>query len=242
MERKGISIIIACYNAAAYLEGCLASIRQLDIANLQVVIVDGLSTDKTLDIASAAGIPSLTIASGPDAGIYDALNKGIDLATGKWLYFMGADDRLLPGFVALLKEMDNDNTIYYGNAEPFHNGTDPGFTIMTGPFTKYRIAKFVINHQSILYPASLFDHHRYDLKYRVYADYALNIKAWGDKRFRKKFIPLTIARYFLNGFSANHQDPVFEQDKPMLLRKHLGWMAYLRYSLKRWKKKFTNAT
>jgi glycosyltransferase involved in cell wall biosynthesis len=233
-----ISIIIATYNAGLQLKECLASIQQQAYNNIEVVIIDGGSVDNTLDITRGFTGRNINWISAPDQGIYDALNKGAKLAKGDWLYFMGADDRLLPGFSELAVKLKHPDTIYYANSEekydPAHK---PSFVILTGEFSKYRIAKYCVNHQAILYPAGAFKKYSYNLKYKVFADYALNLALWGDSDFKREHIDLKIVKYDMTGFSSLTTDLAFKQDKAGLIKKHLGWFIYLRFMLKKLKKR-----
>lgn len=232
-----VSIIIATYNAEKNIGDCLASIAVQRNMHIEIVIVDGASSDDTVALIKQFSYNNLTWISEPDKGIYDALNKGIKMARGKWLYFLGADDRLRPAFSEMLTHLKEDNTVYYGNCEPFFEGEDPGYTILHGAFSKYRMCKFCINHQSILYPEKIFKKYNYKEAYKVFADWALNMQVWGDNDFKKVFYPITIARYHLKGFSSMHTDEAFEQDKPGLIKKSMGWWLYLRYLFNQYKKK-----
>lgn len=221
-----VSIIIATYNAANHLPACLNSIITQHYTALELIIVDGGSTDGTLTVIEQYKQYIAKWLSEPDRGIYDALNKGTGMATGQWMYFLGADDRLLPGFSQLAEQLKNTDTIYYGN-------TTANGPLFTGRFSAYRLAKYVINHQAILYPAKVFHKYQYNLKYKVYADYALNLQCWGDKAFRKIYINIDIAWYSLTGFSAVSNDEPFKQDKPQIIRQSMGWLMYIRFLYKR---------
>jgi glycosyltransferase involved in cell wall biosynthesis len=241
-DKVSLSIIIATYNAGNHISDCLLSVLALEQENMEIVIVDGGSTDNTLEIIKryTTNNNKVSCVSEPDAGIYDALNKGVKRAKGKWLYFMGADDRLLPGFKALAAMLKDEGTIYYGDTEGYYEGADPGYLLLTGKFTSYRLAKYCMNHQAIIYPAKVFEQYRYELQYKVLADYALNIKLWGDRRFKKQHYHFNIARYCMNGFSAAATDIVFKKDKPRMIRKYMGWFIYLRYCYKEYKLKMKN--
>lgn len=236
LKQPLVSIIIATYNAAKFLGPCLESIAKQVIKNLEIVIVDGNSTDSTADIAASFSQLNIVYNSEPDQGIYDALNKGIARATGKWLYFLGADDRLLPGFSELAIKMKDAACVYYGNSVEWYEGREePPFKLINGPFSNYKLAKYCMNHQSIIYPSAVFMKYRYNLKYKVFADYALNIRLWADKDFRKVYFPINIVSYNLNGFSHQNTDIIFEQDKPKLIRENMGLITYLRVLLKKYK-------
>lgn len=88
------SIIIATYNVAETLPGCLASIWAQQRATFEVLVADGASTDGTTDILEALRARFAAYVSAPDRGVYDAWNKVIDQATGEWVVFLGADDVL----------------------------------------------------------------------------------------------------------------------------------------------------
>ncbi|WP_160714815.1 glycosyltransferase family 2 protein [Chitinophaga solisilvae] len=240
---RTISIIIATYNVGEDLRECLASVEVQSYKDIEVVVVDGGSQDDTVAVLKEYALRlKLQYVSEPDKGIYDALNKGVRMATGGWLHFLGADDRLLPGFSELAARLQRPDTVYYGITEEFHkDGRTTKTGLLTGKFSAYRMAKGCINHQAILYPAAVFQKYQYDLKYRVYADYALNIRVWGDRQFRKDYYPVPVVSYNMSGFSANNPDEVFLKDKPAIIRESMSWFTWWRYKSKEFKKKIKGA-
>lgn len=239
-ERPGdvlISIIIATYNAGGHLRECLQSVKSQTAEGIEVVIVDGGSTDDTMTIVKESGLPLVKWVSEPDKGIYDALNKGTAMASGKWVYFLGSDDRLQPGFSELASHLSDDHTVYYGNSTGFSTDGPVEYPLLQGSFSEYRLAKYCMNHQSIIYPKSVFRKYAYDLRYKVLADYALNLLVWGDRSFKKQHYPVTVVMYNMTGFSSGNKDKQFLKDKLQLIRKGMGWWMYLRMLLKRYKKK-----
>lgn len=91
-----ISIITATYNAERVLPRLIDSLRAQTIRDFEWVIIDGASTDRTLEIIRGAADVVTVYRSGPDCGIYDALNKALAMATGEYYLVAGADDRLAP--------------------------------------------------------------------------------------------------------------------------------------------------
>ena len=87
-----ISIITATYNSTAHIVGCLASVNSQTYKNIEHIIVDGASTDNTLEMIKTTENRIAQLISEPDHGIYDALNKGLRLATGDVIGFLHADD------------------------------------------------------------------------------------------------------------------------------------------------------
>ena len=88
------SIITVTYNAGKVLEDTIQSVITQTYKNVEYIIVDGKSTDGTMDIVNGYREHIHTIVSEPDKGLYDAMNKGIDLATGDYLCFLNAGDEL----------------------------------------------------------------------------------------------------------------------------------------------------
>jgi len=156
------------------------------------------------------------------------MNKGTKIATGKWILFLGADDRLLPSCQKVYRYLYDPNTIYYGNCI---NGDNH----FGGKFSAYKLAKMNLCHQAVFYPINVFKKYDFNLKYPVFADYLLNIQSWGDSSFPKKYLDINIAYYNLQGFSSTAKDPDFKVDKPLLIKKHLGIITYLRYRFRKYK-------
>lgn len=87
-----ISIITVCYNSAETIASTLDSIAQQSYTDIEHIIIDGESRDATLDIINQHKLNNTTIVSEPDEGIYDAMNKGIKLASGDVIGTLNADD------------------------------------------------------------------------------------------------------------------------------------------------------
>lgn len=120
MAAPMFSIIIPTLNVAAVLPACLDSIARQTCGDFELVLVDGGSTDETLDIANIFA-PNLgerlIIHRDTDQGVYDAMNRGVDLATGTWLLFLGADDSLyeadtLARVAAFIGEHEPSDLVY----------------------------------------------------------------------------------------------------------------------------------
>jgi glycosyltransferase involved in cell wall biosynthesis len=132
-----ISVVTVCWNAAETIEKCLNSVKQQKYPNIEHIIIDGSSTDQTLNIISNQNSPLITLVSEPDNGIYDAMNKGLKLAKGEIIHFLNADDYYVDeDVIADVAHAFNDgNQIILGNVR--YGGTQHTW-LCTEP-TKYKI-------------------------------------------------------------------------------------------------------
>lgn len=109
------TIITPSLNYGHFLGDCLGSVASQDGVNLEHLVIDGGSTDESAEVASK--FPHITWLQGPDEGMSDAINKGFDRATGKWVMWLNADDRLKPhalrSMLSLLAESNAD--VVYGD-------------------------------------------------------------------------------------------------------------------------------
>ena len=156
MKSPFFSIIIATFNAEQTLEKTLSSIVNQQFKDLELIIIDGRSTDQTLSIIKqfSAGDSRIKVLSEPDKGVYDALNKGINLANGKWLYFLGADDFFYSDDVLEKLQAVTANTtasIIYGNAWYEQYGK-----FYDGKFTISKLLTRNICHQAVFYRSEVF--------------------------------------------------------------------------------------
>lgn len=176
-----ISIITITYNAADTLPLTMASVGEQTCQDFEHLVVDGASTDSTILIARQMGTPSLRIVSEPDKGLYDAMNKGMLLAKGKYVLFLNSGDRFhSPATLQLyadaiaVKRPD----IIYGDTDIVDiNGRRKGPRHLSVPkiLTSDSFAKgMLICHQAFMVRKAIAP--RYDLDYKFSADYDWTIK------------------------------------------------------------------
>jgi glycosyltransferase involved in cell wall biosynthesis len=220
-----ISVITPTFNSGAKIAGTVASVLSQGKGLYELLVIDGGSNDDTLPYLHAQG-PALRYLSEPDEGIYDAMNKGIRLTSGKFLYFLGAGDRLLPGVLeavaAEIRKLPGHGrtsrpTLLYGNVD-WSSYSRP----YDGRFNRFKLLRRNICHQAIFYQRSVFERLGfYNTKYRSLADWEFNIRCFNDRGIRKRYVPLRIADYEGGGKSATTPDPAFCAELSRLSR---GWL------------------
>lgn len=183
------SIIIPTKDSAKTLNIALESILRQSYSDFEILIIDGLSTDNTLEFAQRYNDERIKISSEKDNGIYYAMNKGIKLARGEWLYFLGSDDILYnPGVLQhiFIEVHKNNHSVIYGNV--FISG-DAGWAkdsqIYDGEFSlSMLINEKNICHQAIFYNKTVFETCGfYNTKYNICADWDFNLRLWANYSF-----------------------------------------------------------
>jgi glycosyltransferase involved in cell wall biosynthesis len=224
-----VSIITAVYNKNSTIEDCIKSVLSQNHVNKEFIVIDGGSTDGTLETLKKYDEIIDYWISEPDNGIYDALNKGIDQAHGDWIYFLGADDRLIDDKV--LKDVFSTpprGKLIYGNVRFCNTGT-----IYNGPFSRRKLYFNNICQQAVFYHRDLFRNiGNFDLKYPLHADWVFNMKAFSRSDTRPKYVQRTIANYSLSGMSSKNVDHVFFQEHAELIREIFGYPEYLYFKLR----------
>lgn len=200
-----ITIITVCKNAENTIDRTIQSVIKQSYTNIEYIIVDGKSIDKTLEIVRAyqERYP-IKLLSEPDKGIYDAMNKGIRMSTGDFLLFENAGDCLVSQYTIrnIVRHIKNKNMIYYGNAILSKNGKKRTY-ICEGMGDIWSVlANYMPNHQCMLAPRVAFCNNNFDLKYSIGADYNWVIKTH-KKKLTYQYLNMFISCYDMSGISAN---------------------------------------
>lgn len=195
-----LSIIIPTFNSASVLPKALDSIVSQTFTDWEVLVIDGVSTDDTLKVAQSYNDSRIRIYSEPDKGIYDAMNKGIKKAQGEWLYFLGSDDWLLNENVLnelLVQCGINGYDVVYGEVDAPHLASNHSGEWSLQTIDRNRC------HQAIFYRRRVIRRFGgYNTKYKIWADYDLNLKWFFNKKIKKMHIPTVIAHYSEGGYSS----------------------------------------
>ncbi|QHW00497.1 glycosyltransferase [Spirosoma endbachense] len=176
MHQPLISIIITILNGEKTLSHCLASIESQTFSDYELVIVDGGSKDRTVQIINESPILNKTIRVLPGIGLYAGLNAGIKLSVGKWLYFIGADDALsspdiLQKVSEIIKNIKNNIKVVVGSVECIKQGT-----LLQPMFGSPYWMRHQVHHQGMFYDRNIFNNSLYNETMRIASDYEFNLR------------------------------------------------------------------
>ena len=180
MPEPLISIITVVYNRHGTLPLTLDSVAGQTYDRIEYIVIDGGSTDGTMALLEERQAELAVLVSEPDGGLYDAMNKGLDRATGDFCLFLNAGDAFYaPESLSQLVAAINDaDTYYYGTAVM----TDGEHIYRLNPQTpppagQYPVTQGLPNHQASLFPRSFYHAERYDLAFAIAADDDYKIRA-----------------------------------------------------------------
>jgi glycosyltransferase involved in cell wall biosynthesis len=198
----------------------VASVLRQDPSLIEYHVIDAGSSDDTVDIVRRLA-PEADLLTEPDAGIYDAVNKGIARSRARFFYVLGAGDVLRPGIIAQLAGRLTalpPNSVLYGNV--YWVSLKRTYD---GPFTKRTLTLRCMCHQAMFLDRSLVEMlGPYDLRYPISADWHFNIRCCGDPRVHLHYIDEIIADYEGGGISDTGRDTQFQADLPGLIRDSFG--------------------
>jgi glycosyltransferase involved in cell wall biosynthesis len=219
MQYPKISIITVVRNGEKYLESAIKTVVNQTYPHIEYIILDGLSTDGTLDIIRKYEDKIALWKSEADRGIYDAMNKALDLATGDWAYFLGCDDVLasptiIEEVVARFTQADD---IYYGNTYLKKSNQ-----IYTGKVSKWNIPLRNISHQAIFYPRSIYKQKKYNLDYKLAADHVYNLELYSRFAGHFVYMPKLISIFNDVGMTSKNIDQQHKKDIVGIVYDNLG--------------------
>ncbi|RYC71951.1 glycosyltransferase family 2 protein [Spirosoma sordidisoli] len=233
-----VSIITITYNAGQFLERTIRSVMAYTTSEVEYIIIDGASTDRTLDIIRQYEAHVTSWISEPDRGLYDAMNKGLHRAQGKYVWFMNAGDELhdpdtLPRLLSLMQT--NPADVYYSDALFVEDTADRRSSIPVG-------LRSVITPHTLPVPLTWRDmalgmkvcHQAFVACRSIAPDYILgNLSADLDWEIRClkaarriEFVPFVLCRYLVGGLSVQqHRRSLI--DRFRVLVTHFGWGSTL---------------
>ena len=200
--RPEFSIITVTLNSEATLQRCIDSLKAQSYQDFEYIIIDGVSQDSTLEIVKANNEVVNTLISEVDAGLYDAMNKGISIARGRYVGILNSDDEYLPETLSLVRkhlESNPGSQIIYGDLYMGESMSNKLIVELN------EISARMIPHPTVFVSLDTYQKFgAFNTAYRVAADYELmlRLRSMGAK-FLKVDLPL--AAMHPGGFSAKHR-------------------------------------
>jgi glycosyltransferase involved in cell wall biosynthesis len=220
-----ISIITINRNNAAGLEKTMRSVASQTSKAFEYIVIDGASTDGSVEVIKKleAEFPHLKWVSEPDAGIYNAMNKGIRMATGDYCQFLNSGDFLAADDVvekmtASLKEKDYPDVLYGNMQKVMPDGTS--FIDRCGAtddVTLNRFYKGCLNHGPAYIRRALFDEYGfYDETLKICSDWKFYMQSVVLGKATVRYVDMPVTVYDMNGISETRKD-ILEEERSQLL-------------------------
>ena len=197
-----ISIVTVVWNAKDLIERTILSVLGQTYDEVEFIVIDGGSTDGTLDVVRRYDTKIDYWTSEPDKGIYDAMNKGIDRAGGEWVLFLNAGDEFCDSEVlkSVVQDIPPDAEVVYGGHQEDYEG---GYrSIRTaGPISDLWKG-MIFSHQAMLVKTSLIKRYKFNIASHIAADYEFIYSLYQQRR-RFHRSQIVISRVLADGFSAS---------------------------------------
>ncbi len=227
-----ISIVTVAYNCEQVIRGTIDSVLAQTYPNIEYIIVDGASKDRTFEIVKEYGDQIAQAISEPDKGLYDAMNKGQRMATGDFIWFVNAGDHIhRPDTVEKMVQFcESDTDILYGevmmvNQNRQEIGTRSEITTQKLPKKlSWKSLKhgMVVSHQGFLPRLSITKEY---IDHNLAADIDWVIEALKKSR-KNTFVPLILADFEMGGTSRQHHKQSLK-NRFVILQKHYGFLPNL---------------
>jgi glycosyltransferase involved in cell wall biosynthesis len=202
-DRPLVTVVTAVFNGQPYLAGCLESVLRQDYPNIEHIVLDGGSSDGTLDLLRQYDDRIAYWKSEPDKGVYDAWNKSLAEAHGEWICFLGVDDELLPGAVSAYMALAANNPQAEYLSSRVRRVHPSGYERTDGgPWAWPEFSRWMcVAHVGSMHRRTLYDRlGAYDTSYyRIAADYELLLRARGQ--LNAAYMPVTTALMRAGGVS-----------------------------------------
>ncbi len=209
-ESLSFSVITVCYNGAETLGRALHSVAQQEWPNVEHIVIDGGSTDHTPKVLDEHKACLSYLISEPDRGIYDAMNKGLDVATGDVICFLNADDYYdstqVLSKVATVMQQENLDAVL-GDVGFFRKDNIHRLVrhYRSGRFTPERLAwGWMPAHPALFMRKEIFKRiGHFKIDYQIAADYEYVVRAFcGQTPLRYKHLPEVLVRMQMGGVST----------------------------------------
>lgn len=202
MELPLISVITVSYNSFPTIERTILSVINQSYFNVEYIIIDGGSTDGTIEVIKKYQDRISYWVSEPDGGIYDAMNKGIELAHGDYIGIINSDDWYSPDALCIIGELINKHKevdVFCGDLILYYS--EQKQILVHSNYKKLKL-KMSVNHPTCFVKQSVYKKKMYSLNYRIASDYDLLL--WCFKEGCIFYKTNRVLAYFtMNGISSS---------------------------------------
>jgi glycosyltransferase involved in cell wall biosynthesis len=236
-----ISIITVCYNSARTIEDTLKSVANQKNVNIEHILIDGASTDETIKIIKQYDSVT-TLISEPDKGIYDAMNKGISLATGDIIGTLNADDFYANDHVLYEVSrvfLDSNINACYGDLV-YVSEVNAAQTVRFWKSNNYKSGLFksgwVPAHPTFFVRKSVYERlGKFNLNYKIAADFELLFRFIEKNEVNTKYLPKVLVKMRLGGTTNKSISNVIRQNKEIftILREHYADFSMFKFVAKK---------
>jgi len=228
MTKKVLSIITITKNCVETIERTLKSVNSVKSKDVEYIVVDGVSDDGTLEIINNYCDIIDQLICEPDTGIYQAMNKGVARASGKFILFINGDDEIIPDGVkeVLFILPTCHEQIVCATTLVVGNKTMP--TISFEPAPKRLIYGDSLPHPSSFVNRELISRFPFREDLRIASDYDFFLRAFLLGTVFK-IVPYQSALHYLGGVSSNNKKR--KKEVNLILRTHLGWRLTYYYKV-----------
>lgn len=231
-----ISIITAVYNNESQIATAIESVLNQTYSDIEYIVIEGGSKDGTMDVVKRFKTRIATIVSEPDKGIYDALNKGIKLATGDVVGFMHSDDIYASDeVIAHVAQQFADETVdtVYGDLQ-YVRKDDPSKVVRYWKSNSFDIEQlkrgWMPPHPTVYLRRSVYEQYGlFDTSFRIAADYDFMLRIFSDNERVSRYIPEVLVKMRVGGESNSIKNYIrkWNEDYRALQRNNMGGIRVL---------------
>lgn len=230
MNNIKFSLITVTYNSEKYIRDTIESVLAQTYTNYEYIVIDGESSDRTMEIVreyEGRFEGKLRYISEKDKGIYDAMNKGIDMATGDLIGIINSDDWYEKDALENIYFIHKGevNVIYYGYMRTVDS--DSGREIRCARYSHEFIKEAMINHPTVFVSKEIYDKYgKYDCQYRASADYEFVVRLSNEPDIR--FVPIDkVQANFRTGGVSEDTTALMETMKIKYRYKQISLLQYI---------------
>lgn len=229
-----ISLITACYNNAETIADTLISVFNQTYSNIEHIIIDGASTDGTLKVIAHLKNEKTILVSEPDNGMYDAINKGLKLATGDIIGLLHSDDELFESNtlekIAHAFEQEKPGLLFanglFVNAENTQRVVRKWISKTFKPYKIY--FGWVPLHTTMYFSREAYNlMGLYDTHYRIASDYEYTLRALKYKNLKKFYLNQYVIRMKMGGASTSFRNQFKKSKEDFIIMRYYRLPAFL---------------